>query len=128
MNIAVKAALFSGLLFPGWGQFYLKKYKRGLAFLLPVLAGIVYICWSLMVVAISTIKAAPPQKGSADINTVLTLTDDSLRTMDSSTSSLIMYIIIGLCIYSIIDAYIVGKKMMSEITTSADQQSTYPPA
>jgi TM2 domain-containing membrane protein YozV len=128
MNIAVKAALFSGLLFPGWGQIYLKKYKRGIAFILPVLAGIIFICWSLIQVVMNTLKAAPPQKGSVDINAVLKLTDDSLRTLDSTTLSSIMLIIIGLWIYSVIDAYIAGKKMMSVITTSADQQSTSPQA
>jgi dolichol kinase len=128
MNIAVKAALFSGLLFPGWGQLYLKKYKRGMLIILAVSAGIIFICWSLIQVVMNTIKAAPPQKGSVDINTVLKLTNDSLRTLDSTSLSLIMLIIIGLWIYSIFDAYILGKKMMSVITTAADQQSTSPPA
>jgi TM2 domain-containing membrane protein YozV len=117
MNVAVKAAIFSAILFPGWGQIYLKRYKRGIAIILPVLAGIIYICWSLIQVAISTIKAAPPQKGSVDINTVLKLTNDSLKTMDSTTISFITLIIIGLWIYSIFDAYLLGKKQMQMLTT-----------
>ena len=121
MNLAVKAAIFSAILFPGWGQIYLKKYKRGIAIILPMLAGIIYICWSLIQVTISTIKAAPPKKGSVDISTVLKLTDDSLKTLDSTTLSLIMLIIIGLWIYSIVDAYLLGKKQMTPVTTSADQ-------
>jgi hypothetical protein len=104
--------LLSALLFPGWGQTYLKRYKRGLAIMLPVAAGIIYICWSLMQVAISTIKAAPPKKGSVDLNTVLKLTDDSLKTLDSTTLSLIMLIIIGLWIFSTVDAYFLGKKQI----------------
>ena len=80
--------------------------------MLPVAAGIIYICWSLMQVAISTIKAAPPKKGSVDLNTVLKLTDDSLKTLDSTTLSLIMLIIIGLWIFSTVDAYFLGKKQI----------------
>jgi TM2 domain-containing membrane protein YozV len=109
--------LLSALLFPGWGQLYLKKYKRGLAFLLPVAAGIICICWSLMQVAINTIKAAPLKKGSVDLNTVLKLTNDSLKTLDSTTLSLIMLIIIGLWIFSTVDAYFLGKKEMSKATS-----------
>jgi TM2 domain-containing membrane protein YozV len=128
MNLAIKAALLSALLFPGWGQLYLKQYKRGIAFILPVLAGVIFICWSLIQVVMNTLKAAPLQKGSVDINTILKLTNDSLITLDSTSLSLIMLIIIGLWIYSTFDAYILGKKMMNVITTSADQQSTSPPA
>jgi TM2 domain-containing membrane protein YozV len=114
MNSATKAALFSALLFPGWGQLYLKQYKRGLAIILPVLAGLIAICWSVIQVAISSIKAAPPEKGSVDISTVLKLTEDSLKTLDSTIISLIMFMIIGLWIYSIFDAYMLGKKQMQK--------------
>jgi len=114
MNPAIKAALYNALLFPGWGHFYLKRYKRGMLIMLPVLAGIIFICWSLIQVVMDILRAAPPQKSSVDINTVFKLTDDSLKTLDSTTLSFIMFIIISLWIFSIIDAYRIGKKQMRE--------------
>jgi len=45
MNLAIRAALYNALLLPGWGHLYLKKYKRGAMFILPVLAGVLSICW-----------------------------------------------------------------------------------
>lgn len=44
MKQSIKAALISGLLFPGLGQILvLKRYARGCIFLLPTLAGSLYI-------------------------------------------------------------------------------------
>ncbi|MCG2584060.1 hypothetical protein [Massilia sp. TS11] len=41
MNRASKAALLSGLVFPGVGQFYLRDWMRGIAFSLPSLVSLV---------------------------------------------------------------------------------------
>lgn len=44
MKQSIKAALISGLLFPGLGQILvLKRFARGCIFLLPTLAGALYI-------------------------------------------------------------------------------------
>ena len=48
MNPAIKAALFSALLFPGWGQIYLKKYKKGILIIIPITAGVLSILWAIV--------------------------------------------------------------------------------
>lgn len=40
MNNSLKGALLSGVVFPGLGQIILKHYKRGIALMFWVLAGI----------------------------------------------------------------------------------------
>ena len=45
MKVSVKAALLSALVFPGFGQFYLKRYGRGFAFIIPALIGVGVIVW-----------------------------------------------------------------------------------
>jgi hypothetical protein len=114
MNLATNAALYNALLFPGWGHLYLKKYKRGIIFILPVGAGMLSICWAIIKVAISIIKANPLKKGTIDITTVFRISIDSATAIDSKYFSLILLFIILLWIISIIDAYQLGKKQMQE--------------
>ncbi len=128
MNPAIKAALFSALLLPGWGQIYLKKYKRGIMIILPVTAGILSICWAIVQVAITIIKAAPFKKGAVDFNIVINLTISSVKALDLYYLLFIFLLITFFWAFSIIDAYILGKKAMSATNTSAHQQSTYHPA
>lgn len=40
MKKSVKALLWSGLVFPGTGHFYLKRYQRGLLLFVPAVVGI----------------------------------------------------------------------------------------
>jgi TM2 domain-containing membrane protein YozV len=110
MNQAIKAALFSALLFPGWGQIYLKKYKRGILIILLVAAGMLSITWAIVQVAITVIKAAPLKKGEVDISAVVNLTNSSIKALDSYYFSFIILLIIFFWVFSIIDAYLLGKK------------------
>jgi hypothetical protein len=43
MKLSLKAALLSGLAFPGTGHFILKQYLRGLIFFLPSLISLLYL-------------------------------------------------------------------------------------
>lgn len=43
MKKSTKAALYSGLLFPGVGLYFLKYYLRGSVFFIPALLAMVYI-------------------------------------------------------------------------------------
>ena len=110
MDKATKAALFSALLFPGWGQFYLKRYKRGLVFILPVLAGTLALAWAIVQVGITIIKAAPLKKGTIQLANVIQVTVDALKALDYSYFSLMLSLIVVLWILSIVDAYLLGKK------------------
>ena len=121
MNLATRAALYNALLFPGWGHFYLKKYKRGLIFILTVLAGMLSLCWTITQVAYNILKANPFPKGTADVATVIKLSMDSTKAINSNKLSLILLLIVLLWIISIIDAYRLGKKQMEKLTNSANQ-------
>jgi hypothetical protein len=128
MNIAFKAAIFSAFLFPGWGQIYLKQYKRGIAIIMPVLFCIVSLCWVIIRVAINVIKASPLKKGNIDIQAFFKITADIMKVLNSRYIVFILLPIILLWIISIIDAYFLGKKQMLRVTTFADPESTSPPA
>jgi hypothetical protein len=127
MNLATKAALYNALFFPGWGHFYLKKYKRGIMIILPVLAVMLSICWSVVQVAINILTANPFKKGAIDITAVIKLSMDSAKAIGEQgvvtpcSISFILLFIVLLWIFSIIDAYQLGKKHLQETTTFANQ-------
>lgn len=122
MNKATKAALFCALLFPGWGQFYLKRYKRGLIFLVPVLAGSLALAWWMIVAAAAIIRATPFQRGTIQLANVIQVALDTLKAIDLNSFLLVIMIISVIWILSIIDAYQLGKKM-NEATTHEYRES-----
>lgn len=124
MDKATKAALLSALLFPGWGQFYLKQYKRGLIFIVPVMAGMLALVWSIVQVAIGIIKTASFQKGTVQPVDVIQVTVDALKAINFFYFILILILISVFWIISIIDAYQIGKKIMTAATTDVNQEST----
>jgi hypothetical protein len=125
MNTATKATLLSALLFPGWGQLYLKRYKRGLLFILPVLAGILALAWAVAQVAMAIIKTTPFKKGTVQLSNVIQVTVDAVKAFDLFNFLLIVIFLAALWILSILDAYLLGKKLLTASTTTAvDQEST----
>jgi hypothetical protein len=119
MNLAVKAAIYSALLFPGWGQIYLKNYKRGIAIILPVLFCIISLCWIIIRVVTNVIKATPLKKGTMDMQSIFKIIADSMKVLDSRYMAFILLPIILLWIISIVDAYFLGKKQMQMTTSEA---------
>ena len=128
MNIATKAAYFNALLFPGWGQIYLKKYAKGILIIMAISAGIISILWSVAQATIKILKIAPIKKGTVTLGVVVQLAIDAVKALDLSYILLILLSTILLWIFSIIDAYTVGKKEMAKASTLSDQQSISPQA
>ena len=123
MNLATKAALFNALIFPGWGQIYLKKYKKGILIIIAISAGVISILWSVAQTTINILKIAPIKKGTVTFFAVVQLAIDAVKALNLFYLFLILFFMILLWILSIIDAYISGKKEMARATNFADQQS-----
>jgi hypothetical protein len=113
--------LLSALLFPGWGQLYLKRYKRGLAIILPVAVGTLFIVWAVVQVALAALKAAPFKKGTVHFGDIVILAVNSVKALDLFYLMLIIIFMILLWIFSTVDAYFLGKKEMSRATIDVDQ-------
>ena len=110
INLATKAALLSALLFPGWGQFFLKRYKRGLAIILSAVVGMVLISLYIIQVAVAVLKAAPLKKEAVNFSAVVKLSIEAVKSLNLFYLSIILFIIILVWIFSIVDAYLLGKK------------------
>lgn len=118
MEKANKAAIFSAVLFPGWGQLYLGHIVRGLIFMVSTLAGSFLLAWMIIRASSRIIKDAPFIKGSVRLENVIDITLDALRSINASFFLLIMFFIIVLWILSIVDAYQLGKKQ--DLTSATD--------
>jgi len=110
MNLASKAALFNALLFPGWGQIYLKKYKKGSSIIIAIIAGVVSILLSVIQTTITILKFTPFKKGTITFISVVQLAINAIKALNLSYLFLILFSMILLWILSIIDAYQSGKK------------------
>jgi len=126
MDQARKAALFSALLFPGWGQIYLKHYKRGLVFLVSVLVGALSLAVAIIFSGFAVIKAAPLKKGTVQFADVIGVCIKAFGAINTKLFLLMIALLLLLWILSIIDAYQLGKKMASTPTpaTAADPESS----
>jgi TM2 domain-containing membrane protein YozV len=127
MNLAIKGAYFNALLFPGWGQIYLKKYAKGILIIIAISAGIISILWSVAQSTINILKIAPIKKGTVTLVVIVQLAIDAIKSLNMFYLSLILFSMILLWILSIIDAYAIGKEEMAKASTLSGQQSTSPP-
>jgi TM2 domain-containing membrane protein YozV len=110
MKAAIKAVLFNALLFPGWGQIYLKRYKKGILIISAVMAGIISILWSVFQTTRNILQIAPFKKGTVTFFAVVQLAINAIKALNPSYLFLILLSMILLWILSIIDAYTTGEK------------------
>ena len=120
MNLATKAALLNALILPGWGQIYLRNYKKGIWIIIATVAGILSILWSVVQTTKNILKIAPLKKGIFTFSAVVNLAIDSIKALNLSYLFLILLSMILLWIFSIIDAYMVGKKEMAGTSVSKE--------
>jgi TM2 domain-containing membrane protein YozV len=109
MKTAIKAALLSALVFPGMGQMYLKRYVRGAIPMVLTLAGMGVLIAQATVGALRELDKMQNQGGFVDLNAVAN------RAVASSASGdwyspLILPMIAGCWLFSVIDAYMLGKR------------------
>jgi TM2 domain-containing membrane protein YozV len=114
MNKAIKAALFNALLFPGWGQIYLKQYKKGILIISVVMAGTLSILWSVIQTTRDILKITPFKKGTVTFEAVVKLAIKSLTELNPDYILPLLLFMVLLWIFSIIDSYQSGKKLINK--------------
>ena len=122
MNNSIKGALLSGLVFPGLGQFVLKHYKRGIAFMLAILVGLSVIIVKASQQALAIVEKIQSEGGAIDMNTISKAATQASTTSESLTFNLVLLLIIVCWIIGIVDAYRLGRKKVIE-EHSASQAS-----
>jgi hypothetical protein len=109
MKKSVKAALFSGLVFPGVGQFSLKRYARGLIFFAPAMTGLAFMLNNSIQKALSIVDKIERGEVPLDPDAIANLISATASRSESLMLAAAQWIIILCWIISIIDAYRLGK-------------------
>ena len=82
---------------------------------MAIVAGILSILWSVTQTTLNILKIAPFKKGTVTFIAVVNLAIDSIRALNLFYLYLILFFMILLWIFSIIDAYTSGKKEMVKV-------------
>jgi hypothetical protein len=101
----------------------LRNYKKGILIIIASLAGIVSILLSVVQTTIAILKIAPFKKGTVTFIAVIQLAIDAIKALNVSYLLLILLFMILLWIFSIIDAYLTGKKEMASITAASEDSN-----
>lgn len=106
MNKSLKAALLSGLVLPGLGQFFLKRYKRGAVLVLVVLGSMIVIISNALDQAQVILEKIEAEGGALDMATITNAAMQSVSGADNSAYSVVFMIIVICWVIGIADAYI----------------------
>jgi hypothetical protein len=114
MSNALKGALLSGLVFPGFGQVILKHYKRGVVLMLTALASLSVVVVKAAQRALAVLDQIKSEGGVINMSTISKVADQASTTSDSRMINLVLLFIVLCWIIGIVDAYRVGKKKDTE--------------
>lgn len=111
MKKSFKAALYSGLIFPGAGQFLLKRYIRGMIFFAPSMAALVYVVDFVMRKATSIVEQI--EQGTIPLEPVSLsqLLEGSSKGSDLYLANAVQWVMLAIWALSLIDAYRLGNIM-----------------
>jgi len=124
MSNSLKAALLSGLVFPGIGQVVLKRYRRGVVLMLIVLACLFIVVAKAVQQAFSVLKQIELAGGTINVDAILNVATQSSTNSDSIVFNSILLLIIVCWILGVVDAYRIGKKRdLEEQSTSQGSNS-----
>ncbi|MBU0544414.1 MAG: hypothetical protein KKH97_03615 [Proteobacteria bacterium] len=111
MKVSYKAALLSAFVFPGVGQFYLKKYWRGLGIMFVVFTGLGYMIRSATLSAIGRLDdvMAKMQSNTTNLQGLSDIIGSKTLNTDPYHEA-VFYFIVCIWIFAVIDAYKIGKQ------------------
>jgi len=108
MKRSTKAALLSGLVFPGVGHMFLKKYVRGSVLMLSALVAFSVIVNTVMQRAMAVVDQINRGDIPLDTGTIAELVSISADGADSLTGN-VAVMVLGACwLIGIIDSYRLG--------------------
>lgn len=110
MKKSTKAALISGLLFPGIGHLYLKAYLRGSALLATALVALSVVIRSAYQQAQSVVDQILSGDVSMESGAIAQAVSDSANTADSLVDNLAVIVFLVCWLVGIIDSYRLGAR------------------
>lgn len=119
MTNALKGLLFSALVFPGLGQVVLKRFLRGIVFILITTAGLIYFALEAVLITWGVMEKMATDV--TDPEQLLAATQKALTEADWSGLWGGLIVMVAAWIIGAADAYVVGRAMDR---SPADNRST----
>jgi len=107
---STKAALLSGLVFPGIGHMYLKRYVPGTILCAGSLSAIYYIVSVVMTTAFEVVNKVQNNNVSLDIGAITELVSQQLAKVEQPTNMAMIALVI-FWIIGIVDSYRQGRAL-----------------
>ncbi len=111
MTKALRAALLSGLVFPGAGQMYLKRYKSGLLYLVIAMGALVAMILPPVRLALTILDQLAPKGGTLDMAAISRASAEVSAVLNSAVFQLGLWVLVACWAVATIDAYRIGKRM-----------------
>jgi hypothetical protein len=108
MKKSSKAALLSGLIFPGIGHLVLKQYRRGWVLMLLALVALSVIVTRIFQRALSIVDRINSGEISVDAGAIAEMVSSSTSGADSLVESTAMIVLVACWLVGIIDSYRLG--------------------
>jgi hypothetical protein len=109
-NNSLKGALLSGIVFPGVGQIVLKRYKRGIAFMLTASVIMLIIVVEAVQQASTILEKIEAEGGAISMDTITNAATQAVAPSQSFTFKLLLLLLILCWVIGVVDGYRVGKK------------------
>lgn len=103
MTRNTKALLYSALIFPGCGQFFLKRYKSSALFICLSVVAIIYIALGVVEKAYAIVDSIIAGEVSPEYSVIRKLLLEQQNNADSNVLTMVMYSLIAIWLLSIID-------------------------
>jgi hypothetical protein len=114
MRKSIKAALLSGLIFPGVGHCSLKHFKRGLVFFLPAIVSVFYLVQHAINHALSIAEQIEQGTVPLDVEAISRLIDAPPSDATALMLNIATWVFVASWAGSIIDSYLLGKTQDQE--------------
>ncbi len=122
MKKSTKAALFSGLVFPGAGQIFLGRRRRGWAFIVAVILIFAYVVIHITMRAYREIAAAAARGDAIDMPAI-----QKTVAANSDTAATVAFgLLVVIWIAAVLDAFIAGRRLESSSAGQEDRRSSKP--
>jgi hypothetical protein len=120
MKLSSKAALLSGLVFPGIGHITLKKYLRGSILILGTLAALSVIVSSAYQRALTIVDRINSGDVPVDAASIYAMVSDSASGAGDLTENVAVIVLAACWLFGIIDSYRVGVVQEKQNERAAD--------
>ncbi len=121
MKNAVKAVLWSGLVFPGLGQLVLKYYIRGIALALATAACLYVLVENAVQQAMAIVDKIDFSSGVVNEQAITTAVSEADKASSSGAMQFVVWVLLILWLIGMVDAYVMGRQK-DRLTSAVERE------